>query len=107
MNTGLFMIGEMVSILALAVIASVSFNAWKRIVPDALVPVAFNRDGTPGMRLKKHFALLLMPVISTVILMMLSAQPPGGTGTSESMIFTLQLVVAIGFVTAHIVHIRH
>ena len=107
MNHSLFMLGTAVSILALAIIASVSFNAWQRIAPDALVPVNFKRDGEPGIRMKKHFALLLMPAVATVLLMMLSAQPRGMTGNGSGMLLTLQVLVAVGFVAAHIVHVKN
>ena len=102
----LHMFGEAVSIFALAIIASVSWNAWKRIEASALVPVNFKRDGEPGIRMKKPCALLLMPVAAMVILMVLSARPaPAGGG--QGMIFTLQILVAGAFTAAHIVHIKN
>ncbi len=107
MDHVLRILGEAVSIGALAIIASISWSAWQRIVPDALVPVSFNRSGDVGMRLKKPIALLMMPVIATVLLMMLSAQPRGGAGQGAGILFTLQVLVAVGFAAAHAVQMRN
>ncbi len=98
-------LGEAVSIAALAVIASISWNAWKRIEPGAKVPISYNRAGDPNMRLKKPFALVVTPIIATVLLLVLNI--PSKDPSAVGILFTLQIAAAIGFVAVHSVQMRH
>jgi hypothetical protein len=46
-------------ILALAIMASVTRTAWRRMTPETRVPLQFHKDGRPAWRLKRDAALIL------------------------------------------------
>jgi hypothetical protein len=100
----LHMLGEAASIAASAFMAGQVKLVWKRVQADARVPVFFARSGQPGVRANKTVGLCLMPAIAAILLLFISFR---FAGAMDSMVFTLQLLAAAGFVAAHTVHLRH
>ncbi len=110
MEQTLRIIGDAASIVALSIIASVSLNAWNRILPGALVPMAFNRQGDPSFRMKKPIALLFMPFVAMIFLLLPTASGAthtAGVSSGATILFTLRLILGAGLALAHLTHTRH
>ena len=69
METTLRVLGDGLSIAALAIIAATAQGAWKRIGQDVTIPMLWTRDGKPAVRLAKPLGLLVIPLISIVVLL--------------------------------------
>jgi hypothetical protein len=54
-------------IVALAIMASVSRTAWRRMTSETKVPLQFHKDGRPAWRLKRDVALVL-PIAAAFLL---------------------------------------
>jgi hypothetical protein len=66
MVLGLSIAGDVFWIVALAIMASFTLAAWKRIPADAAVPVLW-KGATPTLSLSRPLALLTLPVIAFVV----------------------------------------
>ena len=66
MLRGLYIAGDVFWIVALALMASFTLAAWKRIPADASVPVLWN-GMIASRRLPRWAALLLLPVVSFLV----------------------------------------
>ena len=66
MLRGLYIAGDVFWIVALALMASFTLAAWKRIPADASVPVLWNGI-IASRRLPRWAALLLLPVVSFLV----------------------------------------
>lgn len=66
MIRGLAITGDVFWIVALAVMASFTLAAWKRIPAEARVPVLW-KDTTPTVRWPRWAALLTLPVVAFLI----------------------------------------
>lgn len=66
MLRGLYIAGDVFWIVALALMASFTLAAWKRIPADASVPVLWN-GMIASRRLPRWAALLLLPVASFLV----------------------------------------
>lgn len=67
-------LGNSAWIVAMALIASSSLAAWKRIVPGATVPLAFGRNGKPSWRVSRGTAFgvrIAWPFLVGAVLMLM------------------------------------
>ena len=69
METALRILGDGLSIAALAIIATTAQGAWKRIPKGVAVPMQWGFDGKPTWRAPKALGLLAIPLISTALLL--------------------------------------
>jgi hypothetical protein len=69
--SALIFVGDALWILALAIMAGASLEAWKRIPDDVLVPSAFRRDGSVVRRARKGQALVTAPAVALVLSLLL------------------------------------
>lgn len=53
-------------IIALAIMASITRTAWRRMTPETKVPLQFHKDGRPAWRMKRDLALVL-PMAAAVL----------------------------------------
>lgn len=59
--------GDALWIIALAIMASASRQAWRRLPPGAGIPVALNPDGSAAMTTTRGPALLAVPVLAFIV----------------------------------------
>jgi hypothetical protein len=96
----LSIIGDAFWILCLALMSSLSWNAWKRIAPNTPVPVAW-RGETPSARAHRLPALWLVPVLAFAVGAWLKFESRApGIGIDEALIalgvrLTLAPLVAV------------
>src|SRR4051812_38777327 len=69
MEATLRILGDGLSIAALAIIASTAQGAWKRIPKGARIPMQWGLDGKPTWRTSKTIGLLAIPALAIVILL--------------------------------------
>ena len=69
METALRVLGDGLSIAALAIIASTAQSAWKRIPKGVRIPLQWGADGKPTWRASKAVGLLAVPALAIVILL--------------------------------------
>ena len=69
METTLRVLGDGLSIAALAIIAATAQGAWKRMGKDVTIPMLWDRAGKPSVRVAKPLGLLTIPLISIVVLL--------------------------------------
>jgi hypothetical protein len=104
--SALIFVGDALWILALAIMAGASLDAWKRIPPDVLVPSAFRPDGTVARRAKKTMALLTLPVTALVVSLLLVVfnrnAASGGRTDTALILFGVRALAAALFALAHL-----
>lgn len=108
METTLRVLGDGLSIAALAIIAATAQGAWKRIPKDALVPMLWGRDSKPSVRAPKGVGLLSIPLLSTVVLLSFTATQ--ATFTDDSIqaiiIFLVRATLAASLGLSQLFHLR-
>ena len=108
MEDYLRIIGDGLSIAALAIIFSTSWKAQPRIKPDAQVPMTFDRMGEPALRKGRMTALWTMPFVSLALLLVptLSMATFTMTGQEAIMMLCLRAMVSSALAMRHIVHMH-
>ncbi len=108
METTLRVLGDGLSIAALAIIAATAQGAWKRIGKDVSIPLLWNRDGKPVARLAKPLGLLAIPLIAIVVL--LSFTLTQSTFTKDPIqamiIFLVRATLAASLALSQLFHLR-
>ena len=108
METILRVIGDGLSITALAIIAATAQGAWKRIPKGVAIPMQWGLDGKPTWRASKALGLLLIPAISIAVL--LSFTLTQATFTTDPMratiIFLVRATIAASLALSQLFHLR-
>src|SRR4051812_6288806 len=108
MSTALRVLGDGLSIAALAIIAATAQGAWKRIGKDVTIPILWTGDGKPSLRLAKPVGLLLIPMISIVVL--LSFTLTQATFTADPIqaiiIFLVRATLGASLALSQLFHLR-
>jgi hypothetical protein len=108
METTLRIIGDGLSIAALAIIAATAQGAWKRIPKGVAVPMQWGFDGKPTWRAPKTVGLLAIPMISIAVL--LSFTLTQATFTDDPMramvIFLVRATLAASLALSQLFHLR-
>ena len=108
MNDLLRILGDGLSIAALAIIAATAQGAWKRIGKDASIPLLWDKNGKPTARLSKPLGLLAIPLISTVVL--LSFTLTQATFTTDSIqaiiVFLVRATLGASLALSQLFHLR-
>jgi uncharacterized membrane protein len=109
MEQGLRILGDALSIASLSIIAAVALSCWKRILPQAKVPMRFGRDGKPSYRASKPVALLFIPAVLFVLLIVPTLT--GATHNAEAfdgatILFGMRALMAGAFALGYIIHMR-
>lgn len=105
----LFVLGDALSIIALSIMASVSFAAWKRIEDEAKVPMKFDRQGNPSWLLSKPFALVLPVLLATGILLLpvfMKSNADVMTGEEKITLFAMRAMMSGAFAIVHLVTVK-
>ena len=108
MEDYLRIIGDGLSIAALAIIYSTSLRAHQRIEDQARVPLTFDRMGEPARRVSKTVGLWAMPVLSLVLLMLPTVTMTSFdmVGQEAMMLLLIRALVASALAFRHIIHIQ-
>lgn len=108
METTLRVLGDGLSIAALAIIAATAQGAWKRIPPGVTLPMQWGLNGKPTWRAPKALGLLFIPVIATAILLSFTLTQATFTTdpTQAMMIFLIRATTAALLALAHLFHLR-
>ena len=108
METTLRVLGDGLSIAALAIIAATAQGAWKRIPMGTSIPMLWGRDGAPTVRLSKLMGLLAIPLISIVVL--LSFTLTQATFTKDPIqaviVFLVRATLAASLALSQLFHLR-
>lgn len=108
MSTTLRVLGDGLSIAALAIIAATAQGAWKRIPKDAAIPMLWGRDGKPAVRAPKALGLLAIPLVSIVVLLSFTATQ--ATFTDDPMqaiiIFLVRATLGASLALSQLFHLR-
>lgn len=93
-------------IAVLSIMAGASRQAWRLILPDAQVPIAFDKAGQPKARTNKAIALLALPVVGAVLWIVLMALGRR-FGPNEAMVsLGLRALFAPIFALVHLSQLR-
>lgn len=108
METTLRVLGDGLSIAALAIIAATAQGAWKRIPKGVLVPMLWGRDGKPTVTAPKSVGLLSIPILSIIVLLSFTATQ--ATFTDDPMqamiIFLVRATLAASLALSQLFHLR-
>ncbi len=108
METTLRVLGDGLSIAALAIIAATAQGAWKRIPKDVAVPMQWGFDGKPTWRAPKAVALLAIPIVAICVL--LSFTITQATFTPDpvraTIIFLVRATLAASLALSQLFHLR-
>jgi hypothetical protein len=108
METTLRVLGDGLSIAALAIIAATAQGAWKRIPKGVAIPMQWGFDGRPTWRAPKALGLLTIPVLSIIVL--LSFTLTQATFTDDPMratiIFLVRATIAASLALSQLFHLR-
>ena len=108
METTLRVLGDGLSIAALAIIAATAQGAWKRIGANVSIPMLWDRDGRPTVRLSRALGLLAIPLVSIVVL--LSFTLSQATFTQDpiraTIIFLVRATLAASLALSQLFHLR-
>jgi hypothetical protein len=108
METTLRVLGDGLSIAALAIIAATAQGAWKRLPKDVTVPMQWGFDGKPTWRAPKPVGLLSIPVLSVIVLLSFTATQ--ATFTDDPMraiiIFLVRATLAASLALSQLFHLR-
>ena len=98
----LSILGDAMWIVAMAMIASGSQRFWRRLPPDARVPMQFGFGGQPTWRASRGVALVFVPVLATVIgLVLLVAARTAESADAQLLIFGVRAFTASTLALAH------
>ncbi len=108
METTLRVLGDGLSIAALAIIAATAQGAWKRIPKDVLVPMLWGRDGKPAVRAPKGVGLLSIPLLSILVLLSFTATQATFTDdpTQAILIFLVRATLTASLALSQLFHLR-
>ena len=108
MEDYLRIIGDGLSIGALAIIFSLSFSSHRRLEDTARPPLFFKRNGEAGPRVSKNTALWTMPVVSMLLLFLPTTVGATHemTGDEAVMLVCLRAIVSAALALRHVVYIR-
>lgn len=108
METALRIIGDGLSIAALAIISSTALGAWKRIPKGVAVPMQWGLDGKATWRAAKPLGLLLIPVVSMAVIFAftLSGTTFRVQGLEALMVFCVRTTLAAVLALAQLMHLR-
>lgn len=108
METALRILGDGLSIAALAIIATTAQGAWKRIPKGVAVPMQWGFDGKPTWRAPKALGLLAIPLISIALLLSFTlTQATFTTDPIRAMIiFLVRAALAASLALSQLFHLR-
>lgn len=108
MEDYLRIIGDGLSIAALAIIYSTSFRAHQRIEDAARIPLTFDRRGEPARRVSKAVGLWALPVVALVLLLFPTVTMASFemTGDEAVMLLALRALVSSALAFRHIIHLQ-
>ncbi|MDR6626775.1 hypothetical protein [Caulobacter segnis] len=108
METTLRVLGDGLSIAALAIIAATAQGAWKRVPKGVAVPMQWGFDGKPTWRAPKALGLLFIPVVSIAVLLSFTLTQATFTHdpTQAMIIFLVRATTAAILALAHLFHLR-
>jgi hypothetical protein len=102
--TILMYVGDALWVLALAIMAGASREAWKRMDAGTMVPMAFRQDGSPGFRAKRAVALSALPLVAFAVSLLLVLRNRNlAVSPDEALIlFGVRATLAALFALAHL-----
>ena len=108
METTLRVLGDGLSIAALAIIAATAQGAWKRIPKGVAVPMQWGFDGRPTWRAPKAVGLLAIPLISIGVLLSFTLTQATFTDdpTRATIIFLVRATLAASLALSQLFHLR-
>lgn len=108
MEAILRVIGDGLSITALAIIAATAQAGWKRIPKGVAVPMQWNLAGKPTWRAPKAMGLLTIPVVATLLLLSFTASQATFTTdpTQAMIIFLVRATLASSLALSQLFHLR-
>jgi uncharacterized membrane protein len=108
METALRVIGDGLSIAALAIISSTALGAWKRIPKSVAVPMQWGLDGKASWRASKPVGLLLIPFASMAVIFAftLSGVTFKVQGLEATMVLCVRATLAALLALAQLLHLR-
>src|ERR1044072_8469034 len=108
METTLRVLGDGLSIAALAIIAATAQGAWKRIPNGVKVPMQWGRDGKPTWRTSKPVGLLFIPIASIVMLLAFTGTQLTFrvTGLDAVMVFLVRATLGASLALSQLFHLR-
>jgi hypothetical protein len=108
MEQALRVIGDGLSIAAMAIIASTALGAFKRIPKGVAVPMQWGFDGKATWRAPRTVGLLLIPLVS--IALIFSFTVSGATfrvqGLEAIMVLCVRATLAAVLALAQLLHLR-
>ena len=101
-------LGDGLSIGALAIIFSMSLATHKRVKAQARIPLFFKRTGEAGPRVSKAMALWSMPVLSVFLMFLptMSGATHRFIGDEAVMLVCLRAIVSAALALRHVVFLR-
>lgn len=108
MSTALRVIGDGLSIAALAIISSTALQAWKRVPAGVTVPMHWSLDGKATLRLSKPIGLLWIPFAAMAIIFAftLSGATFRAEGLEAVMLLCVRATLAAVLALAQLLHLR-
>ena len=108
METALRVIGDGLSIAALAIIASTALGAWKRVPQGVKVPMQWRLDGGVSWRTSKAVGLLFIPVVSCIVIyaFTLSGATFKVKGVDAMMLLCVRATLAALLAMGQLLHLR-
>jgi len=108
MEAALRILGDGLSIAALAIIASTAQSAWKRIPDGKRIPMQWGPDGKPTWRVSKAVGLLAIPALATVILLSFTLTQLTFTieGVGAVIVLCVRAILAAALALSQLVHLR-
>jgi uncharacterized membrane protein len=108
MEAALRIVGDGLSIAALAIISSAALGAWKRVPKDVAVPMLWGGDGHPTLRVPRAVGLLAIPVLAMMMIFAftLSGLTFTATGLDAIMLLCVRASLAALMALAQLSHLR-
>lgn len=108
MSTALRILGDGLSIAALAIIASTALGAWRRIPAGVAVPIQWGFSDKAVWRAPRAVGLLLIPVVAMAVIFAFTLS--GATfrvqGLEAVMVLCVRATLAAILGLAHLLHLR-
>jgi len=108
MESILRIVGDGLSIAALAIISSAALAMWKRVPKGVTIPMQWGRDGAPTWRAPKPLGLLIIPVMAMLMIFAftLSGLTFRATGLDAVMVLCVRITLAALMALAQLFHLR-